>query len=99
MSNIDIILEAVGFCVAVYWLFGFFVFLFWAKVYVHPGAPLHAKIITVVMGSWHMPWPFVQGRRPVVAITPNDDPMAEEQFRQWMRDNCPCPSCKRRRGE
>lgn len=96
----DIALEFIGFCVALYWVIGFLIFTFIAKVYIHPGAPIGAKVSTVFFGSWHMPLiVFKTGIIPLVVVTPADDPEAEEKANEWLRSHCPCPQCRRRRGE
>lgn len=103
MSALSIILQALGLMMVLYWLVGLIIFAFFAKVYVHPGAPLSAKIVTVLLASALLPWDVMtQGRVPRVMIAPkNPSPAAQRIISEWMAANtdCDCPACRRRRGE
>lgn len=96
----NVVLQFIGFCVALYWFVGLLMLAFYAKVYVYPGAPLHAKLGTVLAAPWFLPmiW-WRTGRAPIAVIAPADDPEAEAKVKEWMKSHCPCPACKARRGE
>ena len=95
-------LAIIGGMVVLWWVAGVAMFAFFVKIYVNPGAPLSAKLLTVGISGFILPWILMTtGRLPKGGIIAPIDPTQEEEeaIRAFLKNNCPCEDCRRERGE
>lgn len=91
----------IGAGVVLWWVFGILLVTFFCQTYVEPSAPLSARVGTLFLAGFAMPWLLLtMGGLPIVLLMPADaTPEQDAAFEKWRLENCNCPACKARRGE
>lgn len=96
-----IIFTIIGVAVAAWWTLGILLAVFGCQTYMHPQAPLTARMSTLFSAGWAMPQMLLtNGSLPLIVVMPAEpSPQDEAAFEAWRKANCNCPSCRANRGE
>lgn len=98
------VFTVLGAALIAWWAFGVFLMAFCVPVYVSKGAPVKAKLATVGISGFILPYLlFVYRKLPRASAIMPVEPTPEDwnDYAKWQDSlaPCDCPNCRARRGE